>query len=165
MTIGSGSASLMKRLWSLVPSGGSLPENVWRARARFLIGLTFLHAVVIALAGTVMGKSWALSPWMLFDDESALHTVGEALIVAGFGLLACWRRVGRTAQASFVGFGLMSSSAILVHLSGGYMEFHFHFFVLLTFLALCQDWIPSITAVGLVAAPRGRDGALRAQAV
>src|SRR4029077_1736954 len=82
MTIGSGAPSLLKRLWSLVPSGGSLPESVWRARHRFLVGLTFFHVVVIALAGTMMGKRWELGPWALFDDASALHTVGEALIVA-----------------------------------------------------------------------------------
>ena len=78
MTIGSGAASLLRRLWSLVPSGGSLPENVWRARHRFLVGLTFFHVVIIALAGTVMGKRWELQPWALFDDDNALHTVGEA---------------------------------------------------------------------------------------
>jgi len=165
MTIGSGAPSLLKRLWSLVPSGGSLPENVWRARHRFLVGLTFFHVVVIALAGTVMGKRWELQPWALFDDANALHTVGESLIVAAVGLLACWRRVGRTAQATFVGFGLMSSSAILVHLSGGYIEFHFHFFVMLTFLALCQDWIPYILAVGFVAVHHGVVGVLWPQAV
>jgi PAS domain S-box-containing protein len=64
-----------------------------------------------------------------------------------------------------VGFGLMSSSAILVHLSGGYIEFHFHFFVMLTFLALCQDWIPYILAVGFVAVHHGVVGVLWPQAV
>jgi len=44
----------------------------------------------------------------------------------------------------------MSSSAILVHLSGGYIEFHFHFFVMLVFLALLQDWLPFLLAVGYV---------------
>ena len=85
--------------------------------------------------------------------------------MAAFGALACWRRLGRTAQATFVGFGLMSSSAILVHLSGGYIEFHFHFFVMLTFLALCQDWIPYILAVGFVAVHHGVVGVIWPQAV
>jgi PAS domain S-box-containing protein len=155
----------VRRLWSLVPSGGSLPENVWRARHRFLVGLTFLHVVIIAVAGTVLGKPWTLSVGSLVDDDSALHTVGEALIVAAFGALACWRRPGRTVQATFVGFGLMSSSAILVHLSGGYIEFHFHFFVMLTFLALCQDWIPYLLAVAFVAVHHGLVGVLWPQSV
>src|SRR2546428_13789525 len=144
-------AVLVNPMWSLVPSGGSLPESVWRARHRFLVGLTFFHVVIIALAGPVLGKHWELSFHALLDDDSALHVLGEALVVALFGVLACWRRAGRTVQATFVGFGLMSASAILVHLSGGYIEFHLHFFVMLTFLALCQDWIPYLLAVGLLA--------------
>ena len=157
--------TLLKRLWAHVPTGGSLPESVWRSRHRFLVGLTFFHVVIIALAGTVLGKSWAPGTWSLLDDESALHSVGEALVVALFGALACWRRVGRTLQSTFVGFGLMSASAILVHLSGGYIEFHFHFFVMLTFLALSQDWIPYGLAVAFVAVHHGVVGVLWPQAV
>ena len=153
-------AVLVNRMWSLVPSGGSLPESVWRARHRFLVGLTFFHVVIIALAGPVLGKHWELSFRALLDDDSAVHVLGEALVVALFGVLACWRRAGRTVQATFVGFGLMSASAILVHLSGGYIEFHFHFFVMLTFLALCQDWIPYLLAVAFVAVHHGVVGVL-----
>ena len=157
--------TLMKRLWSLVPSGGSLPESVWRSRHRFLAGLTFFHAAAIAAAAPFLGKHWELSIWSFFDDDSMLHVVGEGLVVASFGALACWRRIGRTLQATLVGFGLMSSSAILVHLSGGYIEFHFHFFVMLAFLALCQDWIPYLLAVAFVAVHHGVVGVLWPQAV
>jgi PAS domain S-box-containing protein len=149
----------------MVPSGGSLPEHVWRSRHRFLVGLAFFHVVIIALAGTVLGKRWDLSVWALFDDEAALHSVGEAMVVALFGILACWRKAGRTLQSTFVGFGLLSASAILVHLSGGYIEFHFHFFVMLTFLALSQDWIPYGLAVAFVAVHHGVVGVLWPEAV
>jgi PAS domain S-box-containing protein len=159
------STPLLRRLWSLVPSGGSLPEKVWRARHRFLVGLTFFHVVIIGLAGTVMGKRWDMGLAGLFSDDGALHTVGEAAIVAVFGLLACGRAWGRTLRSTFVGFGLMSSSAILVHLSGGYIEFHFHFFVMLTFLALSQDWIPYGLAVAFVAIHHGVVGVLWPEAV
>jgi PAS domain-containing protein len=155
----------MKRLWSLIPSGGSLPESVWRSRHRFLAGLTFFHAVAIAAAAPFLGKHWDISLWAFFDDDSMLHVVGEGLVVASFGALACWRVIGRTLQATLVGFGLMSSSAILVHLSGGYIEFHFHFFVMLAFLALCQDWIPYLLAVAFVAVHHGVVGVLWPQAV
>jgi len=138
---------------------------VWRSRHRFLAGLTFFHAVAIALAAPFLGKHWELSLWAFFDDDSMLHVVGEGLVVASFGVLACWRRVGRTVQATLVGFGLMSSSAILVHLSGGYIEFHFHFFVMLAFLALCQDWIPYLLAVAFVAVHHGVVGVLWPQSV
>src|SRR5438309_9557572 len=89
-------AAFVNRLWSLVPSGGSLPEGVWRARHRFLVGLTFFHVVIIALAGPVLACPLELAFRALLDDGSALHVMGEALVVALFGTLACWRQVGRT---------------------------------------------------------------------
>jgi PAS domain S-box-containing protein len=150
----------LKRLWSLVPSGGSLPESVWRGRYRFLVGLTWFHAIVIALAGPVLGHRWELSLRAIFEHGTVLHTAGEGMVVALFALVAGWRKASRTVKATAIGFGLMSSSAILVHLSGGYIEFHFHFFVMLTFLALCQDWIPYLLAVGFVALHHGVVGVL-----
>ena len=48
-------STALKRLWSRIPSGGSLPENVWRGRYKFLMGLTWFHAIIITLAGPVLG--------------------------------------------------------------------------------------------------------------
>src|SRR5689334_4915619 len=117
------------------------------------------------LAGPVLGYSWQLSFTALFRHETVLHTVGEGLIVAFFAAVAGWPRAGRTFQATSVGFGLLSSSAILVHLSGGVIELHFHFFVMLAFLALCQDWIPYLLAVAFVAVHHGVVGVMFPRAV
>ena len=151
---------VVRRLWSLVPLGGTLPEDVWHKRHRFLSGLTWFHAVIIALAGFVLGYSGELSPGALFREGTVIHTVGEGLIVAFFAALARWEGISRAFRATAIGFGLMSASAILVHLSGGYIEFHFHFFVMLAFLALYQDWIPYILAVVYVAIHHGVVGVL-----
>lgn len=148
------------RLRFFLPVGGVLPDDVWRGRHRFLLGLTWIHAVVIALIGPVVGYTWELSFGALLHDGTVLHTVGEALIVAGFAVLASWSKLGRTVRATSVAFGLMSSSAILVHLSGGYIELHFHFFVMLTFLALYQDWTPYLLAILYVAVHHGVIGVL-----
>src|SRR5438477_7072883 len=158
-------ASFFKRLWELVPSGGALPEDVWRSRFRFLVGLTWFHAIVIALVGPVLGWSREFSLHALVKDDYALHTIAEGSIVGAFALIASWRRLGRTIQATAVGFGLLSSSAILVHLSGGVIELHFHFFVMLAFLALCQDWIPYLLAVAFVAVHHGVVGVMWPRAV
>src|SRR5437867_2061350 len=152
--------SLDKRLWDLVPSGGALPEEVWGSRFRLLVALTWAHAAMIALVGPLLGRRWDLSLGALLDDTTALHTIAEGGIVALFALLAGWQRAGRTVRTTAVGFGLMSSSAILVHLSGGYIEMHFHFFVMLVFLALCQDWIPYLLAVAFVTVHHGLVGVL-----
>jgi PAS domain S-box-containing protein len=156
---------LAGRLPAFLPRGGVLPAEVWRGRHRFMLGLTWFHAIVIALIGPVAGYSWELSLAALFRDGTVLHTVGEGLIVAVFAALGASDRLERTAQATAVGFGLMSSSAILVHLSGGYIEVHFHFFVMLIFLALYQDWVPFLLAIAYVALHHGLVGVLWPQEV
>jgi PAS domain S-box-containing protein len=57
-------------------------------------------------------------------------------------------------------FGLITSSAILVHFSGGYIEMHFHFFVMMVIIALYQDWIPFLFAIGYVVLHHGTIGIL-----
>jgi PAS domain S-box-containing protein len=150
----------MTRAWALLPSGGSLPEEVWRRRHRFLLGLTWFHAAIIALIGPVLGYSWELNFGALFRGDTVLHTAAEGMVVAACALLASRKEASRTLRASLVGLGLISSSAILVHLSGGYIEFHFHFFVMLVFLALYQDWTPFGLAILYVAIHHGVVGVL-----
>ena len=152
------------RLWEMFPRGTSLPEDVWRRRHHFLLGLASLHAVVIALIGPLASYPVEGGLGAFFRDGTTNHTVLEGLIVAAFTLIGC-APIGRTYKATAVGLALMSASAILVHLSGGYIEIHFHFFVMLTFLALYQDWVPYLIAVSYVAVHHGFIGAVWPQEV
>ncbi|HYY24312.1 MAG TPA: GAF domain-containing protein, partial [Candidatus Udaeobacter sp.] len=152
--------SLLKNVWAFLPCGGSLPADVWESRHRFLLRLTWFHALLIALIGVILGYSWELSFDALFRDDTVLHTFAEGLIVAVFAGIAAWVTTRRLIRATAVGFGLMSASAILVHLSGGYIELHFHFFVMLVFLALYQDWVPYLLAIVYVAIHHGVVGVM-----
>src|SRR2546429_7433409 len=87
---------LCKRVWSFVPSGGSLPENVWRRRRRFLVGLAWFHAAAIVLAGPLLGHRWELSLRALFAHETVLHTAAQGLGGASFSRLASRPRARRT---------------------------------------------------------------------
>jgi PAS domain S-box-containing protein len=153
-------ANLLRQLRHSLPVGGSLPEDVWRRRHRFLVALTWFHVAVIALTGPVFGYAWTLSIGAPFKDGTVLHTFSESLVVAFFAALAAWDRPSRGFRATAVSLGLMSASAIIVHLSGGYIEFHFHFFVMLVFLALYQDWVPYLFAIAFVAIHHGTVGVL-----
>jgi PAS domain S-box-containing protein len=153
-------AKFFKQLRHSLPVGGSLPDDVWRGRHRFLVALTWFHVAIIALTGPVFGYTWTVSIAALFEDGTVLHTFAESLVVAFFaGLAGCSCR-SRAFRATAVSFGLMSASAIIVHLSGGHIEFHFHFFVMLFFLALYQDWVPYLFAIGFVAIHHGTVGVL-----
>ena len=160
MNTTSEAVSPIAKLRSLFPDGGSLPEEVWQKRYSFLLGLTWFHAVVIAVVGPVLGYNWEFSVGALFRDGTVLHTIFDGSLVALFAALGSMRRFGRSFQAVAVAAGLMTASATLVHLSGGYIELHFHFFVMLTFLALLQDWVPYIVAIAYVGIHHGLVGAL-----
>jgi len=151
--------SVRARVWDMIPRGGTLPEDVWKRRHHFLLGLAWFHAVIIALIGPLLGYPLRLEWSAFFQDGTTNHTIAEAGVVAFFALLAL-ARPGRTFKATVVGLALMSASAILVHLSGGYIELHFHFFVMVVFLALYQDWAPYLIAIGYVALHHGLVGAL-----
>src|SRR6266705_649514 len=91
-----------------------------------------------------------------------MHAVGIAVFAAVLaGVLPGPRRL----RSVIACFGLMTSSALLVHLSGGYIEFHFHFFVMVGLLALYQDWTTFILAIGYVVVHHGVVGVLDPQSV
>lgn len=150
---------LRARIWNMIPRGGTLPEDVWRRRHHFLLGLAWFHAIVIALIGPILGYPLRLEWSAFFQDGTTNHTIAEASVVAFFALLAL-ASPGRTFKATVVGLALMTASGILVHLSGGYIELHFHFFVMVVFLALYQDWAPYLIAIAYVALHHGLVGAI-----
>lgn len=69
------------------------------------------------------------------------HVTAEAAGIAGLALLAGAVR-GRSMGAAAGTLGLITCSAVLVHLSGGVIEAHFHFFIMVAVVALYQSWIP-----------------------
>src|SRR5439155_2506169 len=54
---------------------------------------------------------------------------------------------GRAARGVMATVGLVTASAVLVHLAGGATEMHFHFFVMLALISLYQDWVPLLVAL------------------
>jgi diguanylate cyclase (GGDEF)-like protein/PAS domain S-box-containing protein len=80
-----------------------------------------------------------------------VHALGEASIVAGLSILSWRKSLSARTRSIITGLGLMVSSALLVHLSGGQTETHFHFFVMIGVISLYQDWRPFLVSIGFVA--------------
>ncbi len=109
--------------------------------------LLWCHAVAVPVYALVMGFS-------------ALHVLAEGLILPVTAALAMSRAMPRRTRTAVTSIGLLSSSAILVHLSGGLIEMHFHFFVMVAVVALYQDWLPFLAAIAYVFVHHGLIGAI-----
>ena len=134
-------------LLAFLPQGGTLPVESWVRRHRGVIALLWAHALFIPLYAITMGYS-------------AAHTLAEGLVVPTAAAVASMGGLSRRVRTVAASVGLLSSSAVLVHLSGGLIEMHFHFFVMVVVVSLYQDWLPFLTSVGFVFVHHGLLGAV-----
>lgn len=109
------------------------------------------HAVGLAIFGMARGMG-------------VLHSLMEGAVVAVFAVAASMS-FSRRARAVIASMGILSSSAILVHLSGGMIEAHFHFFVMIGVISLYQDWTAFLLAVGYVVVHHGTAGVIDPESV
>ena len=130
-----------------LPAGGTLPEDVWRSRHRGILFLLWFHVPALFVFGLARGKTLG-------------HALLDVSVIAGLALLAQRTTDLRRASTVFASMGLMLSSAVLVHLSGGVIEAHFHFFVMVGVVVLYQDWLPFLVAIAFVVLHHGVMGVI-----
>jgi PAS domain S-box-containing protein len=73
-------------------------------------------------------------------------------VIASLPVVLALIRPGQVATRHAIAVGQMLTSSILIHLSGGRIETHFHIFGSLAFLAVYRDWRVLITASAVAAA-------------
>jgi diguanylate cyclase (GGDEF)-like protein len=135
-----------------LPRGQLLPEDAWRRRHRTLSILLRMHVAGLFVFALVRGFG-------------LMHAVNESAIILLFAVLAWAGQHHRRFSSAMCALGLMTSSAVLVHLSGGTIEAHFHFFVMVGIMTLYQDWLPFLVAIGYVVVHHGVMGTLRPEEV
>jgi len=124
--------------------------GIFRRIDRLFAGiLVFEWAFGIFLAFTVSPRAWA-------GPQSSVHPhVWAALLLGGaFMSLPVWLAIhhpGRTLTRHVIASAQMLISALLIHLTGGRIETHFHVFGSLAFLAFYRDWRVFIPATLVVA--------------
>jgi diguanylate cyclase len=123
------------------PRGGHLPADNWRRRHIALSLVLAWHVPILLGYGLTQGRSVG-------------HAIVDALLPAAFVLAGIPKRLGR---------GLRS--VVLVHLSHGLIEAHFHFFVMVALLTLYQDWKPFLVAIALTVIEHGVTGVVAPHAV
>ncbi|MDD7937234.1 ATP-binding protein [Actinomycetospora lutea] len=111
-----------------LPRGDMVDDAAWQRRHRFLVGVLVSLAPLLLVFGLAVGNTFLLA---------GLVALVPLLTAAGG-----WFVPGRLAGEIFVSAGLSASCGGLVILSGGYIEAHFSFFVIIGFLMLYQHWVP-----------------------
>lgn len=119
---------------SLVPKPNVIADKNWNARHHGVLMLLWLHAP-------------ALTAFGFYRGAGAAQSVGAGALIALLAIAAYWRAPGRTARSVIASIGLLTCSAVLVNFAGGRIEAHFHFFVMVSVIAVYEDWIPYLTAI------------------
>ncbi|WP_052668367.1 sensor histidine kinase [Nitriliruptor alkaliphilus] len=138
---------LQDRLQAWLPRGQSLDDEGFAVRHRTLSVLLALHVPALFIFGVLSG-------------QAARHALAEVALAGVMVGLAQARVVPRRLKGILVTAGLVWCSAVLVHFSGGLIEAHFHFFIILGFIALYQDWAAFGWAIAFTAISHGLGSSL-----
>jgi signal transduction histidine kinase len=136
-----GVSIMINKLLEYIPHGNTLDDEAWRKRHALVSWLLLLHVPGLLLFGLAIGQSLGLTLW----------AAGVPLACVVASRLVHNRRVA----SFFVTAGLVYCSAALVGLSRGSIEAHFHFFIIIGFIALYQDWVPFLWTIAFTVLSHG----------
>lgn len=139
--------AMFSTLLAALPKGDALDEPAWAVRHRGILYILWLHVLGVPLYGAYMGAG------------PGFYLGGGALLGA-IAITARLPAVGRRTQSAIATYGLVTASALLVHLSGGRIELHFHFFVMMSVIVLYQDWLPFLVGLQFIVIEHGLIGTL-----
>lgn len=130
-----------------LPRGNMLDRQEWQKRHSFLQWILLLHLPSLFVFGV------------------ALHHTAAATVVALLPPLLCLAAGHFTPRqrlsSLFVTAGLVYCSVALVGFSRGSIEAHFHFFIMIGFIALYQDWLPFLWNIVFTTISHGVGSAVR----
>jgi diguanylate cyclase (GGDEF)-like protein len=130
-------AEALHRVNRFLPQGNQLPDRDWRARHRVMLIILLAHTVGLFVFGLLVGYE---------PTRTLLYVTPVGLCAA----LAASPSINRRARSCLATTGAMVSSAVLVQLSGGLIEAHFHFFVMLSVITMYYDWLTFLLAAAFV---------------
>jgi signal transduction histidine kinase len=111
-----------------LPRGNTLDPQEYQKRHSFLQWILLVHLPSLFVFGVALHHT---------AEVTALTLVPPLLC-----LIAGHFTPRRRLASLFITAGLVYCSAALVGLSRGSIEAHFHFFIMIGFIALYQDWLP-----------------------
>jgi signal transduction histidine kinase/CheY-like chemotaxis protein len=115
-----------------------------RADRFFVILLALEWVTSVALALWLSPRTWAGLSSSVHPHVPIAFFLGG--ITAGLPILLCWLRPEHPLTRHCVAIAQMLFAGLLVQLTGGRIETHFHYFGSLAFLAFYRDWRVLLTA-------------------
>jgi hypothetical protein len=145
----------------LSPSDSALQQ---RASELFRAAENDLHRHTDQLFARLMIVQWLagfaaalwISPltWIGATSQINMHVWASLLLggaISGFPVWLAWKCPGMVMTRHVIAAAQMLTSALLIHLTGGRIETHFHVFGSLAFIAFYRDWRVLVTATVVVA--------------
>jgi signal transduction histidine kinase len=115
----------------------------------------FARLMVFQWLAGIAAAAW-ISPrtWAGLTSQTHVHVWAAIFLggaISGFPVFLAWKRPGHTSTRHTIAVAQMLTSALLIHLTGGRIETHFHVFGSLAFLAFYRDWRVLVSATAVVA--------------
>jgi len=131
-------------------------RNEQLTNRRVRIDRMFAGLMLLQYAAGIIG-ALVVSPYAWQGKEKVIHMHVWVAVLGGAGitllpLLMAIFKPGTTITRHVIAASQMLWSALLIHLTGGRIETHFHVFGSLAFLAFYLDWGVILTATIVVAA-------------
>jgi diguanylate cyclase (GGDEF)-like protein len=136
----------------MMPQGRMLPAHLLERRHRAIVAVLAAHIPALLTFGVARGYPL----WHMLID------VGPVIALSAIAMLP---KVPLRLRMAAACTGLVTCSALLVHLWGGVIEAHFHFFVVIGLLTLYQDWLPFLLSITYVVLHHGVLGVLEPHSV
>ncbi len=134
--------TMWRKLLDALPHGYNMAEEDWQRRHRLMLWVLGAHVPALVALGLALG----------YAPRTAVFVAIAPLAAVTLGYLLRHHR--RTSSVA-VTAGLVYCSAALVGLTHGTIEAHFHFFVIIGFIAIYQDWAPFLFNIGLTVISHG----------
>src|SRR5262249_54365855 len=120
-------------------------RSIFKRTDRMFAGLlTFQWLASVIAAAWISPLTWE-GAW----SRTHIHVLAALYLggfITAFPVTLVLLRPGRTSTRHIVGISQMLMGALLIHLTGGRIETHFHVFGSLAFLAFYRDWRVLISA-------------------
>jgi methyl-accepting chemotaxis protein len=146
--LGAQGEDLADGMLSYIPDGSTLPDREWMNRHRAFVVLVFGHVPLLFGVGLMEGTEPITG--MTFPDVGFGMLALEIGAIAGLGLASLIPSLDRRPRTVLAVTALAVCSGTLVHVSGGYIEAHFHFFVAVGIAAIYEDWLPFAIGISYV---------------